>query len=189
MNRKGAEHMNITISSRKTSVKDSFRERVAKKLGKLDRFFDDTADAVVTVSSENDRETVEVTVRAGGMFYRAEKTTGDRMDSLEAVVDSLVKQIVKNKSKLEQRLRASAFDKQYGDASLPEDSDYSLVRTKRFPVKPMSVEEAILQMNMLGHSFFMFRDAQTGDICAVYRRKGDSYGLIEPTDDEEDENE
>ena len=167
--------MNITITSRKTSIKDSFRERVEKKLSKLDRFFDDTADAVVTVTSEGDRETVEVTVRAGGMYYRSEKTTGDRMDSLEAVVDLLVKQIVKNKSKLEQRLRDSAFDKRYNDP-VEITEDYQVVRTKRFPVKPMSVEEAILQMNMLGHSFFMFRDGHTGEICVVYERKGDSYG-------------
>lgn len=177
--------MNITISSRKTSIKDSFRERVDKKLGKLDRFFDDTADAEVTVTREGDRETVEVTVHAGGMFYRSEKTTDDRMDSLEAVVDLLVKQIVKNKTKLEQRLRDSAFDKQYNDEPAVPADDYAVVRTKRFPVKPMSVEEAILQMNMLGHNFFMFRDAQIGDICVVYKRKGDSYGLIEPTDDDE----
>lgn len=177
--------MNITITSRKTSIKDSFRERVEKKLSKLDRFFDDTADAVVTVTSEGDRETVEVTVRAGGMYYRSEKTTGDRMDSLEAVVDLLVKQIVKNKSKLEQRLRDSAFDKRYNDP-VEITEDYQVVRTKRFPVKPMSVEEAILQMNMLGHSFFMFRDGHTGEICVVYKRKGDSYGLIEPVEDDEE---
>ena len=107
------------------------------------------------------------------------------MDSLEAVVDSLVKQIVKNKTKLEQRLRASAFIGQEAEPAIPAE-DYSVVRTKRFPVKPMTVEEAILQMNMLGHSFFMFRDAQIGEICVVYRRKGDSYGLIEPVDDEEE---
>lgn len=176
--------MNITITSRKTTVKDSFRERVDKKLSKLDRFFDDTAQAVVTVTNEGGRETVEVTVRAGGMYYRAEKTTQDRMDSLEAVVDSLVKQIVKNKNKLEHRLRDSAFDKGYGDPVMTME-DYTIVRTKRFPVKPMSVEEAILQMNMLGHTFFMFRDDVTSDICVVYRRKDGSFGLIEPTEEDE----
>ena len=182
---KGAVRMNITITSRKTTVKDSFRERVNKKLSKLDRFFDDTAEAVVTVTNEGERETVEITVRAGGMFFRAEKTTGDRLDSLEAVVDSLVKQIVKNKNKLEQRLKSSAFS---GADAMPEalEEEYSVVRTKRFPVKPMSVEEAILQMNMLGHSFFMFRDDETGEICVVYRRKGDSYGLIEPVEEGEE---
>ena len=175
--------MKITITSRKTSVKDSFKERVDKKLSKLDRFFDDTADAVVTVTSEGERETVEVTVRSKGMYYRAERTTGDRLDSLEAVVDVLVKQIVKNKSKLEQRLRASAFDTHYGDEVEYETEGYDIVRQKRFMLKPMDVQEAILQMNMLGHTFFMFRDASSGNICVVYKRKDGAYGLIEPQED------
>lgn len=178
--------MNITIRSRKTTVKDPFRDRVQKKLGKLDRFFDDTAEAIVTISCESERETVEVTVQSGGMYYRAEKTTPDRMDSLEAVVDVLVKQIVKNKNKLEQHLRDSAFDKKYDDPVVA-DEDYQVVRTKRFLVKPMGVEEAILQMNMLAHSFYMFRDAQSNQISVVYKRKGNSYGLLEPSDDEDEE--
>ena len=97
--------MNITITARKTSVRDSFRERIEKKLAKLDRFFDENANATVTVTNEGDRETVEVTIQARGMFYRAEKTTSDRFDSLEAVVDSLFRQIVKNKDHLGKRLR------------------------------------------------------------------------------------
>lgn len=180
--------MKITIKSRKTTVREPFKARAEKKLTKLDRFFDDTAEAVLTLTSEGERETVEVTVHAGGMYFRAEKTTGDRVDSLEAVVDLLVRQIVKNKSKLEQRLRVSAFEGEGEPAPQVEvDEDYSVVRTKRFPVKPMSVDEAILQMNMLGHSFFMFRDADTNDINVVYKRRGESYGLIEPTVDEDDE--
>lgn len=176
--------MNTVIKARKTTVKDSFRERVEKKLCKLDRFFDEQAEAVAIVTSEGERETVEVTVRAGGMVYRAERTTADRLDSLEAVVDLLMRQIVKNKSKLEHRLRSGAFD--MGETYPPiSEADYGVVRTKRFPVKPMSVEEAILQMNLLGHNFFMFRDSDTNDISVVYRRKGDSYGLIEPSDEED----
>lgn len=97
--------MNITITARKTSVRDSFKERIDRKLAKLDRFFDDSANAIVTVTNEGDRETVEVTIQSRGMFYRAEKTTSDRFDSLEAVVDSLFRQIVKNKNKLGKRLR------------------------------------------------------------------------------------
>ena len=102
--------MNITITARKTSVRDSFKERIDRKLAKLDRFFDDSANAIVTVTNEGDRETVEVTIQSRGMFYRAEKTTSDRFDSLEAVVDSLFRQIVKNKNKLGKRLRDTAFD-------------------------------------------------------------------------------
>lgn len=176
--------MKITMKARRTTVKDSFKERAEKKLSKLDRFFDDAVEAIITVTSEGERETVEVTIHAGGLYFRAEKTTSDRADSLDAVVDLLIRQIIKHKTKLEQRLRQSAFDE---SESVEQEIDYSVVRTKRFLVKPMEVEEAILQMNMLGHSFFMFRDAHTNDIHVVYKRRGDSYGLIEPSDREEDE--
>ncbi len=173
--------MNITITARKTSVKDSFRERVEKKLSKLDRFFDESANAIVTITNERDRETVEVTVQSAGMFFRAEKTTSDRIDSLEAVVDSLFKQIVKNKTKLEKRLRDTAFDPSYHDDVI--EDHYKVVKTKKFAVKPMDVEEAILQMNMLEHEFFMFRNVDNGDVNVVYKRKNGDYGLIEPLTD------
>ena len=99
-------------------------------------------------------------------------------DSLEVVVDSLVRQIVKNKTRLEKRLRVNAFAPEYQDAVEPEE--YRVVKTKRFAIKPMSVDEAILQMNLLEHEFFMFRQAETNDICVVYKRKNGDYGLIEP---------
>ena len=171
--------MNITMQARKTTVKDSFRERVEKKLRKFDRFFDEEAYATVTVTNERDRETVEVTIQSGGMIYRAERTTTDRMDSLDAVVDVLFKQIVKNKSKLEQRLRSGAFHPSYQDEPM-EEPDYQPVRTKRFALKPMDVEEAILQMNLLEHTFFMFRNKATDAVCVVYLRNDGSYGLLEP---------
>ena len=175
--------MNVTISARNTSLKDSFKERVEKKLSKLDRFFDD-AKAFVTLTHEADRETVEVTIKAENLVFRAEKTTGDRVDSLESCVDSLFRQIVKNKSKLERRLKSNAFNPDYDDAPYAPE-DYKVVRTKRFAVKPMDVEEAILQMNMLEHSFFMFRNSRTNEINVVYKRNNGAYGLIEPDSDAE----
>lgn len=174
--------MKFAITARKTTIKDSFRDRVEKKLAKLDRFFDDGASAAVVVTNERERETVEVTIQAQGMYFRAEKTTSDRADSLEAVVDSLFKQIVKNKSKLEQKLRASAFDPVYHDEAGEEESLH-VVKTKTFPVKPMHEEEAILQMNLLGHAFYMFRNAETNEINVVYRRKNGNYGLLIPEND------
>ena len=175
--------MNITISARNTSVKDSFKARVEKKLKKLDRFFDD-AKAFVTVTNEGERETVEVTIKAEKLVFRAEKTTSDRIDSLESVVDSLFRQIVKNKSKLQDRLKASAFNPEYDDAPY-QPEEYRVVRTKRFAVKPMDVEEAILQMNMLGHNFFVFRNGSSGEINVVYKRNNGAYGVIEASDEEE----
>lgn len=174
--------MNITISARNTVVKDSFKERVDKKLSKFDRFFDE-AEAFVTVTNEGERETVEVTIKSKKLVFRAEKTTSDRIDSLESVCDLLFRQIVKNKSKLEQRLKASAFNAEYDDAPY-QPEEYQVVRTKRFPVKPMDVEEAILQMNMLGHDFFVYRNVATNEVNVVYKRNNGAYGVIEASEEE-----
>ena len=172
--------MNIKLTARNTSVRDSFKNSLDKKLSKLDRFFDESATANVTIIHESGRETVEVTIKAGGMFFRAEKTTSDRLDSLDAVVDALFRQIVKNKSKLEKRLRHAAFEPGYDDDFIGVQNTYEIVKSKRFQVKPMDVEEAILQMNLIGHEFYMFRDMDGGEICVVYKRKDGSYGLLEP---------
>ena len=171
--------MNIVITARKTTVKDSFKERVEKKLAKFDRFFDD-ASATVVVTNERDRETVEITIQSMGMFFRAEKTTGDRIDSLESVTDSLMKQIIRNKSKLQKKFRSPAFVEPVADEPLYEEENAHVAKVKTFPVKPMTVEEAILQMNLLGHTFFMFRNADSGEIYVVYSRRNGDYGLLVP---------
>ena len=147
--------MNIVITARKTTVKDSFKERVEKKLAKFDRFFDD-ASATVVVTNERDRETVEITIQSMGMFFRAEKTTGDRIDSLESVTDSLMKQIIRNKSKLQKKFRSPAF------------------------VEPVADEPLYEEENLLGHTFFMFRNADSGEINVVYSRRNGDYGLLVP---------
>jgi len=173
--------MNIKLTARNTTVRDPFKESLNKKLSKLDRFFDDSATAAVTVIHESGRETVEVTIKSGGMFYRAEKTTSDRLDSLDAVVDALFRQIVRNKSKLEKRLRQTAFEPGYDDDFIgSQNTSYEVVKSKRFQVKPMDVEEAILQMNLIGHEFYMFRNVEGGEISVVYKRKDGDYGLLEP---------
>ena len=172
--------MNITITARKTTVKDSFKEKVEKKLAKFDRFFDDATASVTVTNEKNSRETVEVTIRSKSLIFRAEKTTEDRSESLDYVVDLLFKQIVKNKSKLKGKIKTNAFD----DLNIADEGNveeaYNIVKHKKFPVSPMSVEEAVLQMNMLGHQFFMFESVETGDINVVYRRNNGDYGLLEP---------
>lgn len=175
--------MTIKLTARNTSVRDSFKSSLDKKLSKLDRFFDDSAVANVTVIHESGRETVEVTIKSGGMYFRAEKTTNDRLDSLDAVVDALFRQIVKNKTKLEKRLRQSAFEPGYDDDFIGSQSSYEIVKSKRFHVKPMDVQEAILQMNLIGHNFYMFRNVESNEICVVYRRKDGNYGLLEPEEE------
>ena len=172
--------MNIIISARKTTVRENFKERAEKKFAKIGKFFGEDTTVNITVTNESDRETVEVTINSKGLLFRAEETTDDRIKSLDLVVDSLNRQIRKNKDKLQKKLKE--FPVEYFDVndSDGEQEDYSVVRSKSFPIKPMNVEEAILQMNMLGHSFFMFRNDVTEEINVVYKRKNSSYGIIEP---------
>lgn len=172
--------MTITITGRKVTLKDSFKERVEKKLKKFDRFFDDEAQANVTVTLGKNRQTVEVTIKSSGMIFRAEETQPLMEDALDKVTDALVRQIRKNKTKLEKRLRENAFDAINMADEVIEETDFKIVKAKKFPVKPLDVEEAILQMNMLGHEFFMFRNATTGEINVVYRREDGDYGILEP---------
>ncbi len=171
--------MNVTIKSRKTSIWETFRERVEKKLSKLDRFFDGDGSATVVVTRERDRDTVEVTIQAAGMIFRAEKTSDDRLEALDDVIDALTRQIIKNKTKLEKRLKGGAFDLPSQDWEQDQE-EIRIVRSKKFVVKPMSPEEAVLQMDLVGHTFFVFRNADSGEINVVYKRHNGDYGLIEP---------
>lgn len=172
--------MKVTITGRKVNLKDSFKERVQKKLAKFDRFFDEKAEASVTVHVETGRQTVEITVRdTNGMIYRAEETAADMLDALEKVGDVLFRQICRNKDRLERRLKEGAFD----DIDEPADEDgFRVVRSKSFSMKPMGVEEAILQMNLLGHMFFVFNNMDNDCVSVVYRRKDGDYGLIDTRD-------
>ena len=175
--------MTITMTARNTSVKDNFKSSVEKKLAKLERFFDDNAQVHVTVHSEGTRETVEVTIKSGGLNFRSEKTSSDRLDSLDSVVDNLFRQIVKNKTKLEKRLRKTAFEPGYDMDFIGTENTYEVNKTKRFVLRPMTVEEAILQMNLIGHSFFIFKNGETNTTCVVYKRNTGDYGLLEPEDE------
>ena len=174
---KGVNSMKITITGRKVNLKDSFKERVEKKLSKFEKFFEDDSEAFVTVHVEPGRHTVEITVKdIGGMIYRAEETAEDMLDALEKVCDVLFRQICRNKNRLERRLKAGAFE---DIEALDEEEGFKIVRSKNFEMKPMGVEEAILQMNMLGHMFFLFYNMDSDCVCVVYKRKDSGYGLIE----------
>lgn len=171
--------MNITIAGRKVVLKDAFKERVEKKLKKFQKFFDEDAHAFVTVTAEGDRQTVEITIKYKGMIYRSEKTTKDMLFSLEEAADNLFRQITKNKTRLEKRLRVGAFEEVIpGDDGAQQA--YDVVKVKSFSVKPMNVDEAILQMDLLGHEFFTFLNDQTNTMNIVYRRREGGYGLLEP---------
>ena len=183
--------MKITTTGRKVNLRDNFKNLAQKKLSRFDRIFDEDAEANVVVTVEKNRQTVEVTIRQPGMICRAEATEPEMNDALDRVVSALGRQIRKNKTRLEKRVHSGAIDQYVVDypeqeeAGLPEDRAYEVVRRKHFYVKPMAVEEAILQMNMLGHQFFMFRSEETGEISVVYRRKDGAYGLLEPSEAEE----
>ena len=180
--------MKLTITGRKINLRDSFKERVEKKFTRFDKFFDESADATVTVTMERNRYTIEVTIRSNGYIYRAEKTGLDLDEALDLVVDSLSAQIRRNKKKLAKRVKnvnpTEAFEPLGGDPEdeAAEDEEFQIVRTKTFPVFAMDVDEAVLQMNMLGHKFFMFRNVETGQINVVYLRRDGDYGLLIPED-------
>lgn len=170
--------MIVTIASRNAELKDAFRDRVGKKLGKFDRFFDEDAQARVLVTAEGGRQTVEITIRDKGMVFRSEETSRELAASLDAAIDGMMRQIGKNKARLEKRMRAGAFDGlPGGEEQMP---DYQVVKVKHFDVKPMSVEEAILQMNLSGHEFYAFLNEQTETVSVVYRRREGGYGVLEP---------
>lgn len=170
--------MKITCTGRKVTLKPAFIQRAEEKLAKLQKFFSDDAQAQVTVTVEKDRQTVEVTVRDKGVAIRAERAAVRMEDALDSAMDLLSRRIVKNRKRLDDKFSRPAFAEPYEE---PADEDpYAIIREKHFHVKPCSVEEAILQMNLLGHSFFVFRDEETDSIQVVYRRSDDTYGLLVP---------
>ena len=172
--------MNITVVGRKCTPRDSFKERADKKLAKLDKFFGDEASAKVTATVEKKFQTVEVTVDNNGMFFRAQAKAENMNDALDECVDLLIRQIRKNRTKLEKRFRGGAIPEIDAVDEPEEETQFEVVRTKVIPLKPQSVEEAILQMNMLGHKFYMFRNSADGSVALVYSREDGGYGLIIP---------
>ena len=168
--------MNIIITARKFTVRDALRERIEKKLSKFERYFDKDTTAKIVCSTEKDRETMEITLTYDNMVYRVQQTTGDMNGSLDACIDVLERKIRKNKTRLQKRLKEGAFT----ELPVAEEDTYDIVRTKHFTVRPMSVEEAMLQMEMLGHTFFIYEDAETEEINVVYCRADGGYGRIGP---------
>lgn len=171
--------MNITIIGRKCNPREDFRSRVEKRLLKVEKLFGEDAVAKVTAIVEKNYQAVEVTVNKDGMIFRAEQRAENINDALDECVDSLIRQIRKNKTRLEKKFRAVSFD-DFIDYDVEEESEFDLIREKTVALKPQSVEEAILQMNLLGHQFYMFLNAETGIINVVYTRKDSGYGLIIP---------
>ena len=182
--------MKCTYACKKISLNDSIKEYAEKKkISKLDRYFREDTTAHVTFSVEKDHLcTAEITIRGGGALLRAqtEAPDGDMRGAIDAAVGYIERQILKNKTRLAKRLRSEGFPPAApaDDFEVAEEKEFNIVRTKRFSVKPMSTEEAILQMNLLDHDFFVFRSSEDDSLCIVYQRKNGGYGLI-VTDEEE----
>lgn len=173
--------MKITIYGKQMTVRDSLREAVEKKLEKFDRFFGEETEAFVTCRVRKGVKIIEITINYGGATFRCEEENETFLTALDRAIEGLERQIRKNKTRVEKKLREGAFASHglYDDDEYVEEDEFE-IRVKTFPFKPMTPEEAILQMNLLGHSFFAFSDAEHGDICVVYKRKEGSYGLIVP---------
>ena len=186
--------MNLSIRGQQIEVTDALKDYVDKKLNKLEKYFDEplTSDGNVTLSVNRGLHTVEVTIPMKGLVLRAEDESNDMYGSIDAVVDKLERQIRKHKTKINRKFRQEGNLKTLFVENVPastspvsddeldmENDDLEVVRTKRFLLKPMDVEEAILQMNMIGHNFFVFTNIENNEVNVVYKRNDGKYGLIE----------
>ena len=175
--------MKVTFVERKVTLKDTFKEKFCAKLNKFDKIFDETAKATVTASVVKDTYILELTIFYNNAIFRVEESNDDCWAGMDEIIEDLKKQIRKYKTKIEKTVKRSSME----DSLLALESDYEgeeelefeIVRTKKVPVKPMSADEAILQMNLLGHEFFAFKNVDTGNVDIVYKRKDGRYGLIE----------
>jgi len=183
--RKENYFMNYKIIARDVTVTDALEKRISQKIGKLDRFMPEKAEALVKLSAVKHQNRIEVTIPLKKRTLRAEVLDNDMFSALDKIVDVLEKQLVKYKSRLRDRARKDqAFKEEFNSLVIEDDSLTSdnlvIERTKKFAIKPMDPEEAIMEMELLGHSFYVFLNPQTDEVNVVYKRKDDSYGLIEP---------
>lgn len=180
----GVGFMKMTYTGKNMNITDALRDVTEKKLGKLDKYFQKDIVGNVTFSAEKNRKIIEVTINLPGTIIRAEESSDDMYASIDKAVDILERQIRKYKTRLQKRYKNTETIRFENVAPLePEDNQEEaprLVKTKRFFLKPMTSEEAVLQMELLGHNFFVFMDGDTGNVNVVYKRRDNNYGLIEP---------
>lgn len=175
--------MAVTVRAKNFEITPALKEHVEKRLGKITRYFDSLEEILALLSIEKDRHIVEVTVPVGGMLLRGEEATTDMYASVDLVTEKLEKQIDKYKTRIARKMRNGGFKSELAvQSSLAEaDTDeFRIVKTKRFFVKPMSIEEAMLQMNLIDHDFYVFTNSETEEVNVLYRRKDGHFGLIEP---------
>ncbi len=172
--------MKTTISAKKMQIPQNFTDYAQQRIdSKLGKFFGDDADVKIVISEHKNEIVIELTVRYNSMLYRAERSAVDKTAALDDAIDKIIRQIRKNKTRVEKRLKDTAFKESFTEL-VPEQTDYEIIKHKKFKMRPMDIEEAILQMNLLGHNFFMFTNAATGEINVVYKRAEGNYAVLEP---------
>ncbi len=175
--------MKFIISGKNIEVTDGLRAAVEEKIGKLEKYFTEDAEIHVTLSVEKDRQKIEVTIPVKGSIIRSEQVSSDMYVSIDLVEEVIERQLKKYKTKLTDKKQGAGFFKQeYIEREFLEDEDVQILRTKKFDMKPMYPEDACVQMELLGHNFYVFCNAETEQVNVVYKRKGNTYGLLEPED-------
>lgn len=174
--------MHYTITGRNIEVTPGLRTAIEEKIGKLSRYFNPDTEVIVTMSVQKDKQKIEVTIPVKGSIIRAEESSSDMYVSIDLVEEIIERQIKKYKKKLiDKKQSAQAFSDLFLSEEYESDDEIQIVKTKRFGMKPMDPEEACIQMELLGHNFYVFLNAETEEVNVVYKRKGNTYGLIEPT--------
>ena len=173
--------MNFTITGKNIEVTEGLRSAIQEKIGKLDKYFSSETVAIVTLSVEKERQKIEVTIPVKGSIIRAEEVSNDMYVSIDLVEEIIERQLRKYKTKLVDAKQAAAeFNKNYIEKDYDDEPEVKIVRSKKFGIKPMNPEEACVQMELLQHNFYVFLNSETDEVNVVYKRKNNTYGLIEP---------
>lgn len=173
--------MRYVITGRNIDVTEGLRNAVQEKIGKLEKYFTADTEVLVTLSVEKERQKIEVTIPVKGNIIRSEQVSSDMYVSIDLVEEIIERQLKKYKNKIVDKQQArDSFSPEYIDKDYEEDDSIKIIRTKKFGIKPMDPEEACVQMELLGHNFYVFSNSETDEVNVVYKRKGNTYGLIEP---------
>lgn len=173
--------MKFIISGKNLDVTDGLKAAIEEKIGKLERYFTPETEVHVTLSVEKERQKIEITIPMKGNIVRAEQVSDDMYVSIDLVEEVIERQLRKYKNKLVNRQQSAAsLSKAFIEEEIEEDDEIKIIRSKKFGMKPMDPEEACIQMELLGHNFYVFRNAATDEVNVVYKRKGNTFGLIEP---------
>ncbi len=173
--------MKVIISGRNIELTEGLKAAVEERLARLDKYFKPDTEAIVTLSVEKERQKIEVTIPMKGHVIRSEQVSDDMYVSIDLVAEVIERQLKKYRNKIvDQKQSAVALTQEFTEADLEDEDEIQIIRSKKFGMKPMYPEDACVQMELLGHNFFMFQNAETDEVNVVYKRKGNTYGIIEP---------